>query len=215
MTMIIDNFDNIQQILKFNNDAGDPIVYQIDLIERKKDGVKTSGCQNSARRITSFYPESWEQWEKYKHRIKDLCDARPGLRAYINPNPKRASSIMKQMLTDLSDRFQHNAYTGLNKFFPSAIAKTKPAKSDSIWILDIDNGDPCLEKYKDTVDFLLAFGEQFPGAGIIWNPSKNGFHLLTHPFDRQKFNEWIGQKEDGYIKINALTNLYMNTGNIQ
>lgn len=210
--MIIDNFDNIETILQYDDNTGDPIVYQIDLIERKKDGVDTSGCQNSARRITSFYPENMEQWNKYKSRIKDLCNARPGLRAYINPNPKRASAIMKQMFLDLSDRMYHSAFTGLHKFFPSSIAKTRPESNKSLWIVDLDSDDNF-----NISDFINHFKLLFPEAEAVLNPSKSGMHLLCKPFNRKAFMDWTrgvkwSKKSDVFIHVNSLTNLYINTG---
>lgn len=43
--MIVDNFEIIEKILNFEPPTkNESIYYQIDLIERKKDGVKTSGC---------------------------------------------------------------------------------------------------------------------------------------------------------------------------
>lgn len=207
--MIVDNFEIIEKILNFEpSTKNESIYYQIDLIERKKDGVKTSGCQNSARRITSFYPENWAQWLKYKHRIIDLCDARPGLRAYINPSRKLGTKILKQILTDVADRMNHDAITGLSKFFPSAIAKTKPEKEDSIWLIDVDADDEFT--YQDIIDILKTIGEDIV---ITLVPSRSGMHILTHQFNRQefakKFNEKGWSKTD-FIQVNALTNLYIN-----
>lgn len=213
--MIINNFDLFEQsILKYDTDnIGDPYVYQIDLIERKKDGVKTSGANNSARRITSFYPEDKKQWEKYKHRIMDLCNSRPGLRAYINPSRKRASKILLQLNMEVAQRLQDKAYTGQNKLYPSAIAKCKPDRNDTLWILDIDPDDPFTVE-----DILWYFEDFFPSPIVTTLPSKSGVHVITRPFDKQAFDQWLNKTyggkhgDDSIIKINALTNLYINTG---
>lgn len=212
-TNILNNFDLFEKyILDFSTDnIGDPFIYQIDLIERKKDGVKTSGANNSARRITSFYPESLEQWEKYKHRIIDLCDSRRGLRAYVNPSRKRASTILLQMNADIAERLKHKAYTGQNKIYASSIASCKPSRSDSLWILDIDSDDPF------TAEDIMAYFADFEESPIVaCLPSKSGSHIITKPFNKPVFETWLNNTYNGkadkesIVKINALTNLYAN-----
>lgn len=212
-TNILNNFDLFEKyILDFSTDnTGDPFIYQIDLIERKKDGVKTSGSNNSARRITSFYPESLEQWEKYKHRIIDLCNSRKGLRAYVNPSRKRASAVLLQMNVDIAERLKHKAYTGQHKIYASSIASCKPNRSDSLWILDIDADDPFTAE-----DIMSYFADLEESPIVTCLPSKSGSHIITRPFDQLIFNSWLNKTYNGkadkdhIVKINALTNLYAN-----
>lgn len=208
--MIIDNFELFETyILNYETDnIGDPYIYQIDLIERKKDGVKTSGANNSARRIASFYPENKEQWEKYKHRIQDMCNDRPGLRAYINPSRKRASKVLLELNVQVAQRLYHKAYTGQNKLYPSAVATCKAYREDSIWILDIDSDDSF------SADDILKYFDEFEKNPVITVlPSKSGQHILTRPFDKEIFDKWLADKytpKESIIKINSLTNLYIN-----
>lgn len=210
---MVNNFELFEKyILNFDTDnIGDPYVYQIDLIERKKDGVKTSGANNSARRITSFYPENMAQWEKFKARIKDLCDSRRGLRAYINPSRKRASKVLTQLNYDIAERMQHKAYTGQYKIYPSAVASCKPDRKDSLWVLDIDGDDPFTAN--DIIEHLQQIG---PDIVVTTLPSVSGAHVITRAFDQKDFNNWLketyGGKSDkeSIIKVNALTNLYVN-----
>lgn len=212
--MILDNFDLFEKyILDFGNNPGDPYVYQVEIIERKKDGVKTSGANNAARRIASYFIETKEQWDKLKPRIKDLCDARSGARAYINPSHKRSSRCLTQLNMELAERFQHGAFTGIAKILDTSVAKTKPGKDESIWILDLDPDDSFFTR-RDEI------AEMIKDSLIARFPSKNGEHLLTTPFNREqfkkdfieKFGEW---KEDDLIKINALTNLYFNNTGLE
>lgn len=213
--MIVDNFELFERsILDFSTDnTGDPYLYQIDLIERKKDGVKTSGANNSARRITSFYPEDMKQWEKYKCRIIDLCNSRPGLRAYINPCRKRASKVLLQLNLEVAQRLHDKAYTGQNKLYPSAVAKCSPHRDDNLWLLDIDIDDPF------SCDDILRYFEDFAPSPIVTTlPSKSGTHIITRPFNKQEFDVWLNKtyggknNKDTVIKTNSLTNLYINTG---
>lgn len=89
------------------------------------------------------------------------------------------------------------------------MAKTKPEKEDTIWLIDVDADDEFT--YQDIVDILKTIGEDIV---ITLVPSKSGMHILTHPFNRQeftkKFNERGWSKTD-FIQVNALTNLYINT----
>lgn len=207
--MKVDNFELFEKyILDFGDNVGDPNIYQINVIERKKDGVKTSGANNSARRVASYFIESRAQWDKMKPRIKDLADSRPGVRVYINPNKKKASRCLKQLNLDLAERHIHDAFTGISKILDTAIAKTTPnKKGGSIWILDIDPDDSFWDRKEELEDLLK-------NETIVILPSKSGEHILTRTFNREQFKkdftERFGVWKEDIIKINALTNLYYN-----
>lgn len=207
--MKIDNFELFEKyILDFGPDIGDPNIYQVEIIERKKDGVKTSGANNSSRRVASYFIESKAQWDKMKPRIKDLADSRPGVRVYINPNKKKASRCLKQLNLDLAERNIHDAYTGISKILDTAIAKTTPnKKGGSVWILDIDPDDSFWDRKEEIEDLLK-------NDTIVILPSKSGEHILTRPFNREEFKkdftERFGVWKEDIIKINSLTNLYYN-----
>ena len=214
--MIVDNFEAFEKcIMNFQtDDSGDPYIYQIDLIERKKDGVDCIGSKNSSRRVASFYPEDIEQWQKYKNRIKEMCTSRPGLRAYINPSRKKASKVLLHLNTLIAKRLYDKAYTGLSKLYPSAIASCKPYKQDALWVLDVDVDDPF-----SSDDILEYFESEGLSSVIVTSlPSKSGCHIITKAFDRRKFDEWLNNKWGGkktgesIVHINSLTNLYINTG---
>lgn len=207
--MILDNFELFEKyLLDFGEEISDPNVYQVELIERKKDGVKTSGANNSARRIASYFIESKAQWEKLKPRIKDIADSRPGVRVYINPNKKKASKCLLQLNMDLAERLQHKAFTGISKLQDTAVAKTKPSRNGEVWIIDLDSDD----EFWDRRDELK---EMIKEHTIVVLPSKSGEHVLTKPFNQEKFlldfSVKFGVKKD-LIKFNSLTNLYFNDG---
>lgn len=206
--MKLDNFELFEKyILDFNSVPGNPFIYHIELIERKKDGVKTSGANNSSRRIASYFPESLDQWNKLKPRIIELADSRPGVRVYINPNRKRGDKVLKQLLLDVADRQFHDAFTGMSKIYDSTVAKTKPLREDVIWIIDLDSDDEFWDRRFEIEEYLKS-------NLITKLPSKSGEHLLVKPFNQLEFQKWFSSnfgcwKKD-IIKHNALTNLYFN-----
>ena len=87
-------------------------------------------------------------------------------------------------------------------------------RSNSLWVIDIDNED--LEKWPNVVDFIRAIikndcKSKYDEPIVYKMPTKSGFHLITRPFDKMKFNkrfEEIFKESAPTIKDNHLTLLY-------
>lgn len=82
--MIVDNFDQILDILEFN----DPNEFYF--FQRKKDGCVTGN--NGYRTVKTYYIFSREQLERKRAKITELCQSNHA-RAYITLNKRNAEQV--------------------------------------------------------------------------------------------------------------------------
>lgn len=87
--MVIDNFDQILDILEFNNSDE---FYFLQIIQRKKDGCVTDTGNNGYRTVKTYYIFSREQLERKRAKITELCQSNHA-RAYITLNRRNAEEV--------------------------------------------------------------------------------------------------------------------------
>ena len=85
--MTIDNFDLIEENLKFESNDD---FYFLQVIQRKKDGNVTGRGNNGARLIKAYYIHSIDYLEEKKQKIIELCQSN-NARAYIHLNKEVTS----------------------------------------------------------------------------------------------------------------------------
>ena len=230
--MIIDNFNQIKQLLVFENTDW---FYHCQILLRRKDMPEAAkGRNNNARCIKTYYITSVEQLEFYKNEIIKLCEVF-GARAYINLNAKSFEKVALELNKQLADRLQYKQYNHCYRLYETVVGggyyediddslneKVKNESSkvnvgDKRWILDIDekeisptmlafleyNCDP-ISKWEDD---YLGFSTNFNSKIIATIPTKSGWHLITKPFNLQQF-------KDKYVELNVQKNnptvLYFN-----
>lgn len=203
--MIIDNFNDIKRIIFFDDDKQN-IFYFVQLLLRKKDMPEKVGSNSVV--IKSLYIDSWDCWKKKESFIKDLCD-KTGARAYIHPMPKSYNAMTKQMLKIISDKIYNGDFQS-----PQLIAEKAAGtiKGDfPRWIVDLDNiTEDIIAKY---IHIINDNCEPIKGDKIIAQiRTKNGYHLITEPFDVLKFKVLV--ENNGLaipdIHKNNPTVLYIN-----
>lgn len=176
---MINNFEIISNILEFKN----PMDFvQLYIFKRKKDQVDKENHQ-SVRTVKSYSIESIEQLNKKKEEVIQLCELFKA-RAYIHVSCHNHKDVGLLMIETLAKRIREGNYSQRHLF--DSIVGQMHIK-DKKWIIDIDtkNNDYLLNII-ETIEFKCR-PEGYKCIETI--PTKQGFHLITKPFDVQEFKK--------------------------
>jgi len=176
---MIYNIKIIKEILNFTNEHD---FYMIYIIRRKKDqkGVEEN---KSAKVIKSYCINSIIDLEEKYDEIKTLCNIF-NARAYIYINKKNHKNIGLMMIKLISDRLISNQF---NQQFIFDKVFNQSKKLEKRWIIDIDTHD--INHDKKIQEFINNKCKPI-GMKIIANiPTKQGHHLITHPFNLEEFKK--------------------------
>ena len=181
-----DNFAQILDLMMFDNPNE---FYFIQIIQRKKE---VEGLGRSNRLIKSYYIYSKEKLEQYKTEIITLCRTL-NARAYIHLNKKNDKVVALDCIKELAHFIQVEQYSAVNKIYNTCCGRSY-SKYKS-WIIDVDY---VFKHYIPSVDDelqrrileKLATIEPLNTTKTIAKiPTKNGYHLITRPFNEKKFKE--------------------------
>ena len=182
---MIDNFKLIEPLLEFPNED---IYYHLQIIQRKKDCPEI-GSNN--RVIKSYFICKKESLEKIKQEIIDLCKLF-NARAYINLTPKSLKKTTLLQIKYLSERLYMNDLKKIWKSWNSCAGEIKGEEPK--WVVDIDDTNT---DFTRLIDMSIAIYEpikydeqgRYCSKVIATIPTKSGYHLITTPFNLQKFQE--------------------------
>lgn len=199
--MKVDNFRKISNLLEYMPGQ----FYFIQVIRRRKDQVdKTQHRDRTV--IASFYVDSEEAYERYEPTIKKLCQMNKA-RAYINLGRRDYEECALSMNLELGIRLKNRQYDSLKGLYESAVGKAKGR--GPCWVIDIDSKDWTI------VDFIANSidkcdrNAELNSAVVTYIPTLNGYHLITHPFNRKQF-EPTQVMHDIDLHTNSPTLLYLD-----
>lgn len=183
---LIDNFEQIKKLLTFSKDK--EYFYFCQIIVRRKDLDDQSTMSSNNIVIRTIYIDSLEKFNREEKIIKNICKETQG-RAYINIAPKSYKLLTKQMLKLLTDRICNEDYISPQKISDSAAGMIKSFQP--VWLVDIDDKDyKILNLCTDIIDNKCEPFDNIQNSKIIdVIETKNGCHLLTKPFNLNKFQE--------------------------
>lgn len=198
---MIDNFDNIKPLLEWRTEDD---FYFLQILQRKKDHYdrKVNGSNNNSRLIKAYYVKSLEHFEFIKPEIIELCKVF-GARAGINLNRRSFKMMSLQLLKKVTDQIMNGSYNKTYKAY-SSVCGVHSNETDKRWIVDFDEklNQSLIESYKSFINNLQPKGDKF----VALIPSKNGFHLITKPFNVEFFKRDFPKIE---VHKNNPTNLYI------
>ena len=185
--MNINNKELILPLLEFTEE-GD--FYSVLVLKRKKDQPENEKDNHqSVRTIKTYVVESVEYLEKRWDEITHLCEYFKA-RAYISVQKQNHKQVGLQMLSELALRIANGNYK-FNNLFDSTVGKLKPLQKR--WIVDIDTkNDSYINKIVNTINSVkpVVYNLNFDLTKIKKIiPTKQGVHLITHPFDVQEFTK--------------------------
>lgn len=202
--MTIDNFNKIEKYLTFPSSNH---FYFIQILRRRKDDGNIS--QNvDVKVIRSFYIYSLDEFHKVKQDIIDTCNFF-NARAYIWLNPRDCKDIALFAIQEPARYIQSNNFVRLHRIWNHCTGKL-PASGKKYWIVDVDTKDE--KEVKWIMSSINTCHSEF--APIITDKleTKNGFHIITHPFHYDQFCALIYQYRIGCaeVKKDSPTLLYFN-----
>lgn len=200
---MINNFELIKPLLKW---VSDDDFYFLQILQRKKDHVKgkVNGTNNNSRLIKAYYVKSLEHLEFIMPEVIELCKLF-NARAGINLNKRSFEKMALQHLKKVTDQIINKSFDKAHKAYNS-VCGLYSNDSDKKWILDID--EPFDQGYMTELDDML-YDAQPKGTKILANiPSKNGYHIITKPFNVSDFN-MQPESKDIEIHKNNPVNLFI------
>ena len=182
---MIDNFELIKSLLEFPNDD---IYYHLQILRRGKDHPALPAAN---RCIKSYFICSLESLDYVEDEIKKLCEFF-GARAYINLAPKSIKKTTMLQLKYLAQRAYEGDFKKIWKSWNTCAGEIKG--EETRWVVDvdnisIDNANLQKENYEERLVKYLAYLEPIGNKIIAKVPTKNGYHLITTPFNIQRFKE--------------------------
>jgi len=204
---MINNLEIIKTLLKFNSEDD---FYFLEIIKRRKENPDNA---SNARVIKSFYIHSVEYLEKVMPEIIGLCNLE-NARAYINLNRRSFEKIAFQTLKKITDCIISKDFRSCKKAYNSACGSFSN-ESDKTWVIDIDYQDFPTQPpgmfldnggdIQDLISDLIKETGKEPNLNIV--PTKNGYHIISQPFNRSKFNLYYSDID---IQTNSPTLLYIS-----
>ena len=169
----------------------DDYFYFIQIIQRKKENP---GLCSSNRIIRSYNISNLEKFDKDKDEIITLCETF-NARAYIHLNRRKWSKIALECLRHNAELIANEQYDGIKSSFETIIGRNncEPRESKT-WIIDIDMNDyNVLNKIGTILNNIKPIEED---KWIETIPTKNGFHMITRPFNRAEFAKYMQLQGD-------------------
>jgi len=205
--MIVDNFEYLSKLFDELIDKDD--FYFVQIIQRKKDGVELPSYTSGARTIRSFYFFTKEEFLRQELYIKDLCNSN-NARAYFWINPRNTFDIACESIKQFTDLIKSkNTRQGI-AVYDRATGASRSINYKKLWIVDVDSKD---DQYRQKIISLIKEcrgSEEERIKHII--PTVNGYHLISHGFDRRQFSQKLALYQLDPIDIHGdnPTLLYYN-----
>lgn len=201
---ICDNFDKLS--IYFNELKSPEDFYFVQIIQRKKDGIKLPSYTSGARTIRSFYFFNKEHFLEQKEYIKELCRNNKA-RAYFWINPRNTVDVACESIKQFAELIQSgNTKQGVS-VYDRVVGSSRSPKYDKLWIVDLDSKDT---EYKSIIISLIEECRPEVSKVVDIIPTVNGYHVITTKFDKHQFQQKLAiqQLDSLDIHIDNPTLLY-------
>lgn len=203
--MIIDNFDKARKYVKFDKDNDPDLFYYVQIIQRKKD--KSVTISKNSKTIREYFITSKKFWYDHVDEIKLLCRTFHA-RAYMHLVPRSWKKCTLMAIEELATYLRSDQCSSLRKLTAEMAGKYPADKQQKLWVVDIDTKDTTFLR---TVDNVITHHCQPNNDKIIDTfPTRNGYHLITRPFNLQEFRAFFSEEEVSVHKNNP-TLLYFES----
>lgn len=181
---MVNNFEQIKNLLTFESEDD---FYLLQILRRKKENPDVGNKPNV---VKTYYIDSIEYLDKLKPEIIGLCEER-NARAYITVNRRSFKKVALKTLQEIANNIESGNYKSVRKAYESMAGKHSSEK-DKKWIIDIDFNDYLNNKTEFAK--ISAFAQDLqedanrePFSEPIL--TKNGIHIITRPFNLDKFRK--------------------------
>lgn len=178
---MIDNIDIILPLLLFESDDD---FYYLQVLQRKKENPHLG---SNSRVIKNYYIKSKDELLNKYDEIKTLCDIF-NARAMLRLNKRSFKTVSFKTLVNISNTMSNGEYSFINKSYDRACGLGHNDKNKK-WILDVDE-ELTPELYNIIEGFTYGVQPNIGNHKIICKmPTKNGWHVITSPFNLSTFHE--------------------------
>lgn len=189
--MAVNNKEIIKPFLTFPK-PGDSF-YFVQILQRKKDhqGKALGGSNNNSRLIKAYYITSLEKLEVHWEEMVKLAELF-NARVSINLNPRSFEKAGFQLLSKVAHQMENKDFYNIRKAYDSVLGNYH-AEMDKRWIVDLDKDQmhflTDIETFIQEEHAKLKDHEKVSRYCILAKiPSKSGIHIITNPFNLEKFN---------------------------
>jgi hypothetical protein len=185
---MIDNFEQIVGIINEKVLTDDNFFF-VQIIKRRKENPEMT-----SNNITCdvFYVKDADDLVKKQERIIKRC-VDENARAYINLNVRSKRKVALQTMKIIAECISNDNYNVAN-VYASAVGNTH-SDPNKTWVIDIDYdrelptevNEAFVTRLTKLISGLIVETGKTPNIHQI--PTKNGVHLITQPFNTQKFGE--------------------------
>lgn len=173
---IVDNCDLILPLLNFDEGS-----HHLFIKQRSKDGHG-----KAENLIAEWFVSSQEKLELLLPAVKVLCKEYSA-RAYLNINPKPTKKVLWNVSKITLNRLESDQ-GGFANIVSSAHDQIKAKREFKYWILDIDEPFDIAAFTSDGKYIELYNNHELSEFFVAFIPTINGYHMITKPFQRNKFN---------------------------
>lgn len=191
--MTIDNFEQIQGLMSFDTEDE---FYFVQILKRKKEHPELG---SNSYLVNTYFISSLEQLERLKGEIILLASFH-NARVYIHLTKRSFEQTAFQMIMKVVNQTMEKDFKFVKNAFNS-VCETY-AKGPKNWVVDIDEKGRLANDVLKTIDNCEPEGNKL--IDVI--QTKNGFHLITKPFNREQFSK---VHPDVDIQTNNPTILYI------
>jgi hypothetical protein len=187
--MVIDNFEKLNKLLTFETEDD---FYMLQILKRRKENPDMD--KNSVA-LKTVYLHRENQLLDLKDDLIDIAQ-KNNARIYLNPNRKSFKKCTLGCLKEFANRIEAENYYKPYKVF-DAVAGSCGSKK-AVWVIDIDwkeiegvNVESEFERklYVNKVCEMVNIVEpHVDNKVLLINPTKNGVHILTTPFNVANFS---------------------------
>jgi len=197
--------DNIQLILPFLKFESKDDFYYLQILQRKKENPQLG---SNSKVIKTYYIKSKQYLLDRYDEIKKLCEVF-NARAMIRLNKRSFEKVGFKCMTNLANTMMNKEYSFLKASYDRACGLGHN-DSEKKWIIDLDNTKESRLNNKDLEIYMSWINKCDPNTNKILSviPSKNGYHLITLPFNIGQFKSY-GRENIVDIHKDNPTNLYI------
>jgi hypothetical protein len=175
---MIDVYDKIKPLLVFETDDD---FYYLQLIQRKKEN---DALGSNSRIIKNYYISSIDYLDEKYGEIKALCDYF-NARAMLRLNKRSYRKVAFKAMQNMANLMANGEFSFITKSYDRACGVGHNDKNNT-WVIDIDGEFFEIfekEAIVQCINNCAPIGDKI----VIELPTKNGFHLITKPFDLRDF----------------------------
>lgn len=188
---MINNIDIISNLLNFESPDD---FYHLQILKRKKENPELG---SNSYVVKTYYISSIEYLNNKFDEIVHLCDYH-NARACINLNRRSFERLSYHMLKKVTDQILNKDFKSVRKSYESVCGKYSN-ESDNKWILDVDHNDFELTDdvrntfYNEIISNVQKLVYETGRDDTLHTiPTKNGFHIISRPFNVLKFQKIYG-----------------------